>query len=201
LRARFRAERRNLDTVIRQHHDQRINQAILDLVAQARANPIFMGLPDSASNPFSISAYLSFDGEPDVRPALGILVRQGIRVVVPAIATISGTRQLEFREWTPEHPLAQSALGIDQPDESGAVPVRDLDIMLMPLVAWDEHGHRLGMGAGYYDRTLADLAGSRRPLRIGVAYAVQKFPGLPADPWDVRLHEVITDEGRFTCVT
>lgn len=200
LRARFRAGRRNLDTVTRQHHDLRINQEILDRVAQVRANPTATGLPDPASKPFAISAYLSFDGEPDVRPALGALVRQGIRVVVPAIVSISGTRELEFRDWTPEGLLAQSALGIDQPEAGNPVLPQDLDIMLMPLVSWDENGHRLGMGAGYYDRSLASLAGSRRPLRIGIAYALQKHAGLPVDPWDVRLHEIISDEGRFTCV-
>jgi len=214
LRARFRAQRRNLDDVCRQRQNQRINQEILDLVARESAHSLSSGVsqsPGVTSSPrglslgglspgLVVSAYLAFDGEPDVRPALQTLSRQGIRVVVPAIVTISGTRRLEFRDWTSERPLVQSSLGIDQPDEGTDVPVQELDIMLMPLVAWDEHGHRLGMGAGYYDRALAGLAGSGRPLRVGVAYAVQKFTGLPADPWDVRLHEVITEEGRFTCV-
>jgi 5-formyltetrahydrofolate cyclo-ligase len=55
------------------------------------------------------------------------------------------------------------------------------------------------MGAGYYDYTLAALAGSDRPLRVGIAYEVQKSANVPEDPWDIRLHEVISENGRFTC--
>lgn len=199
LRARFRAQRRSLGDVLRKRQDRCINEAIVGLVTEQSAN---CRPPGHAVSPgFAVSAYLAFDGEPDVRPALEALSRQGVRIVVPAIVTGSGKRRLEFRDWAPDGPLAQSALGIDQPAEGAEVHAQDLDIMLMPLVAWDERGHRLGMGAGYYDRALAALACSGRPLRVGVAYAAQKCPELPSDPWDVRLHEVITEEGRFTCAT
>lgn len=199
LRARFRAQRRSLGDVLRKRLDRCINEGILELVTLERAHS--HPASPAVSPGFTVSAYLAFDGEPDVRPALQSLSRQGVRIVVPAIVTSSGKRLLEFREWAPDGPLAQSALGIDQPAQGAGVPAQDLHIMLMPLVAWDERGHRLGMGAGYYDRSLAALACSGRPLRVGVAYAAQKYPELPSDPWDVRLHEVITEEGRFTCAS
>ncbi|MGH8035621.1 MAG: 5-formyltetrahydrofolate cyclo-ligase, partial [Lysobacterales bacterium] len=113
---------------------------------------------------------------------------------------VSNTRRLEFRSWSPGVQLTQSSFGIDQPGSGDGVPLQELDLLLIPLVAWDERGHRLGMGAGYYDGALAALVDNRRPMRIGVAYAVQKHAGLPTDPWDVLLHQVITEEGRFTCV-
>ena len=185
LRAALRAQRLNLDATSRQHQDRRINQEVLDLVAQEHAS--------------SLAAYLPFDGEPDLRPALEILYRRGVRIALPALVTVSSDKQLEFRVWLPEVQLTKGPFGIDQPREGSDVPLQELDLLLMPLVAWDDCGHRLGMGAGYYDRALAALADTRHPLRIGVAYSLQKHEGLPADPWDVRLHQVVTEEGRFTC--
>ena len=186
LRAALRAQRRNLDASHRHHLDHRINQEVLDLVAREQAN--------------SLAAYLPFDGEPDLRPALEILSRRGVRVALPAVVVFSGVKRLEFRHWTPEVHLTHSPFGIDQPGAVDDVSLGELDLLLIPLVAWDEHGHRLGMGAGYYDRALAAVADSRRPLRIGVGYVLQKHADLPADPWDIRLHQVITEAGGFTCV-
>ena len=67
------------------------------------------------------------------------------------------------------------------------------------LVAWDERGGRLGMGAGYYDRALEHVAVLDQPLRIGIAYGVQQADELPMTPTDVRLHAVLTESGLFTC--
>jgi 5-formyltetrahydrofolate cyclo-ligase len=69
--------------------------------------------------------------------------------------------------------------------------------MLLPLVAYDLHGGRLGMGAGWYDRTLA--AHSQRPLRVGVGWALQRHERLPMDDWDQPLHAVLNEKGWFTC--
>jgi 5-formyltetrahydrofolate cyclo-ligase len=77
---------------------------------------------------------------------------------------------------------------------------RVLDVILMPLVAFDGQGNRLGMGAGYYDRTLAFLRHRRhwrKPRIIGLAYEFQRMPALPAEPWDVPLDGIITEAGFY----
>ena len=92
--------------------------------------------------------------------------------------------------------MRRNSLGIEEP----ATPryqwrrARDLDLIAMPLVAFDTAGHRLGMGGGYYDRALAGTAG-RRPWRLGLAHACQQLPRVPRRAWDMPLDAVLTAEG------
>jgi 5-formyltetrahydrofolate cyclo-ligase len=105
-------------------------------------------------------------------------------------ATPQGRRPL-----TP-NAMRRNALGIEEP----ATPryqwrrARDLDLIAMPLVAFDAAGHRLGMGGGYYDRALAGTAG-RRPWRLGLAHACQQLPCVPRRAWDMPLDAVLTAHG------
>jgi len=77
--------------------------------------------------------------------------------------------------------------------------LQDIDLILIPLVGWDETGGRLGMGAGFYDRVLQPFAQSDTPIRAGVAYQLQKVRAVPVEPWDIRLHMVLSETGWFTC--
>lgn len=92
--------------------------------------------------------------------------------------------------------LRRNALGIEEP----ATPrhhwkrARELDVIAMPLVAFDARGHRLGMGGGYYDRALAGTAG-RKPWRLGLAHCCQQLPHVPRRPWDMPLDAVLTGNG------
>jgi len=183
LRKELRHRRRSLDPATRCSADSIINRALVELV--------------EASGCASLSAFLPFDGEPDLRPALQALHQRGLRIALPAIVKTPAA-ELQFRTWQPELLLEKNVFGIHEPAESPVVPVQDLDMVLLPLVAWDENGRRLGMGAGYYDRALADVARSGRPLRVGVAYHTQKVARVPTDAWDVGLHRVITEKGGFT---
>jgi len=185
LRADMRRRRKAIDPSRRQVFDKSINQAVLELVEQLQV--------------CALSAYLPFDGEPDLRPVLATLSHQGVRIVLPVVAKDSDSRVLQFRCWDPATKLVKSTFGLSEPGATDIVPVTALDLVLLPLVAWDESGRRLGMGSGYYDHTLASLANSSRPLRVGIAYALQKSANLPEDPWDICLHEVISENGRFTC--
>ena len=185
LRSDVRQRRQRLDRASRTAHDQAINLALLDLVERTGAN--------------SLAAFWSFDGEPDLGPALDILARRGLQIALPVLVDESGGKGLRFQVWNPAETLVKNRFGIAEPGEGAEVSLSDLDLVLLPLVAWDDQGHRLGMGAGYYDRALAQLAESSRPRRIGIAYDVQKVPEVPHDSWDVPLHEVITENGRFTC--
>ncbi len=69
------------------------------------------------------------------------------------------------------------------------------DVLVVPLAAFDASGHRLGYGAGFYDRTLAELRQRRRIEALGYAFAIQQLPALPAEPHDERLDAIATDAG------
>ncbi|MBA2652772.1 MAG: 5-formyltetrahydrofolate cyclo-ligase [Tatlockia sp.] len=88
-------------------------------------------------------------------------------------------------------PFTINRFGIKEPDvaKSEALSPNLLDIIIMPLVAFDSHGNRLGMGAGYYDRTLANI---NHPLLIGVAYEFQYCPNIEAQKWDISMSAVVT---------
>ena len=72
----------------------------------------------------------------------------------------------------------------------------ELDIIFLPLVAWDRRGSRLGMGGGIYDRT---LEGVRGPLLVGLAHSLQELDHIPAEPWDIRLHFIASDKALHRC--
>ena len=185
IRKEVRQRRRCLDPVSRRSADASINQNLIGLAEMTGCS--------------ALSTFFSFDGEPDLRPAMEILISRGVRIALPVIVNAPEAPEMAFRSWNPAVRLEKNAFGIDEPVSGETVHPRELDLVVMPLVAWDESGQRLGMGAGYYDRALAEVAECARPLRVGVAYEVQKVKQLPADPWDVRLHRVITENGVFAC--
>ena len=90
-------------------------------------------------------------------------------------------------------------MGISEPVGGAAVDLEKLDLVLMPLVAWDRQGRRLGMGGGYYDRAFKRVLGLDRPERVGVAWSLQEADELPQESWDVSLHAVVTEKEWFTC--
>ena len=99
-------------------------------------------------------------------------------------------------------PLRRNRFGIPEPvpDRASLIPARLFDVVLLPLVAVDAHGWRLGSGAGYYDRYFKHLRSGRRwrkPRLIGVGYDFQRVPRLDAAPWDVPLDAVITDRDCY----
>ncbi|MEJ8569073.1 5-formyltetrahydrofolate cyclo-ligase [Elongatibacter sediminis] len=190
LRARLRARRRDLDPATRATADHSINEHVLDL---ARSVP--QG---------TVAAFRAFDGEPDLNPALSALARSGRRLALPVLVATPGAattraRHLEFHAWDVETDLLTNHFGIDEPHTGRPVSLDEIGLILVPLVGWDPNGGRLGMGAGYYDRALAGVADQKYPVRAGIAYSVQRADTLPLETHDVRLHEIITEHGRFTC--
>ena len=144
-----------------------------------------------------VAAYCAIHAEMDMQPACQLLAEAGHALCLPVMARPA--EPLVFRHWEYGQPLVSGRHGIQVPpeDEHEVTP----DIVLIPLVAFDETGHRLGYGAGYYDRTIAALhAASKRPLCIGVGYALQQAATLPAQAHDEQLDAVITEAGitRFT---
>ena len=143
-------------------------------------------------------------GEVDLRPCLAAAWDGGVRLYVPHILSRRDGRMV-FVPLEADTPLRGNAFGIAEPAHAarGRLPVRHLDTILVPLVGFDAQGHRLGMGAGYYDRALRprlDRAQPfRRPRLIGVAYSVQQVERLEPAPWDVALDLVVTERGVIHC--
>ncbi len=143
-----------------------------------------------------VACFWPNDGEVDLSPLFPRLWQTGRRVYLPVIA---GPR-LWFAPFTPDTRLADNRFGIPEPAgrRRGSCPVMALDLVLVPLVAFDTTGIRVGMGGGYYDRTFAYLRHRlrlRRPRLVGVAFSLQRRERLPARPWDVPLDGAATDAG------
>lgn len=140
-----------------------------------------------------VAAYLPFRGEPDLTESLQSLHRAGRRIWLPVV----DGAELLFRRWRPGAELPANRYGIPEPAAGPECPPDELDLVLTPLVAYSPSGIRLGMGAGFYDRSFAFKRHDPHatPLMFGVAYTLQQAENLPAEDWDVPLAGVITEEG------
>ena len=136
-----------------------------------------------------VAGYLPIRTEIDPRPAMAHLARRG-PVGVPVIA--GAGRPLGFRLWQPDAPLREAAFGVPVP-EDGAPMIPE--ILIVPLLAFDREGCRLGYGGGFYDRTLEALRARGRVLAVGLAYAAQEADALPREATDQPLDAVITEAG------
>ncbi|ENZ0347383.1 5-formyltetrahydrofolate cyclo-ligase [Morganella morganii subsp. sibonii] len=169
---------------------QQQTAAAQDLVQQITHHP---GI-DRADN---IALFLSFDGEIDTRPLTEWLWSQGKHVYLPVLHPFS-RHHLLFLAYRPDTPLIKNKFSISEPalDVTQVLPPQELDIMFIPLVAFDEKGGRLGMGGGFYDRTLADWQ-KKGFYPLGLAHDCQQVSELPVAEWDVPLPEVITPSRRW----
>jgi 5-formyltetrahydrofolate cyclo-ligase len=139
-----------------------------------------------------IGFYLARGGEIDPAPLRILAHRLGKRCFLPVLHPL-GRQRLHFVAWREGEPLAANRFGIPEPRLRRPVPAWSLDLILVPLVAFDDRGNRLGQGGGFYDRTLASLRHRRHPRRIGLAHAFQQVPRLDPAPWDVPLHGIATE--------
>jgi 5-formyltetrahydrofolate cyclo-ligase len=144
-----------------------------------------------------VALYLPMRGEVDLRPAIEAAWHRGTAVFVPRIVSRRRAR-MTFVPWTPDGPRRRNIFGIEEPTlGAGRLDARQLDTVVMPVVGFDGRGNRLGMGAGYYDRALRRRLDRtrvwRRPRLVGVAFACQELPSIPASPWDVPLDLIVTE--------
>lgn len=133
-----------------------------------------------------IAGYCAMPNEADISALLMQIEGHGAALALPWIGAQG--QDMLFRRWSDAAPLNIAADKFLQP-LSTADQVAP-DIILMPVLGFDRQGTRLGQGAGYYDRALARQSD---PLRIGVAWSVQEFESLPADPWDMPLDAILTE--------
>jgi 5-formyltetrahydrofolate cyclo-ligase len=148
-----------------------------------------------------VAVYIAHDSEADPSKVVRLARRTGCVLYLPAIADYR-RRRMEFRLYARETRLRPNRYGIAEPERAAAprIAVRRLDLVLVPLVAVDAHGTRLGTGAGFYDRCLQHLRSGRRwrrPKLIGLCYDFQRVERLAARAWDVPLDAVLTPQGLY----
>ena len=140
----------------------------------------------------TVAVCLSFDGELDTRPLIDQLWRAGKRVYLPVLHPFSPGNLL-FLHYHPSSDLVVNRLNIREPklDVRDVLPLSQLDVLVTPLVAFDAAGQRLGMGGGFYDRTLQNWR-QHRLQPVGYAHDCQQVDALPTEQWDIPLPAVIT---------
>jgi 5-formyltetrahydrofolate cyclo-ligase len=149
----------------------------------ARAFPV--AVPPGAI----VSGFMPLKSEINPLPLMRKLAEAGAELALPVV---SGKGQpLIMRGWTFGGPLASGVWGIREPLPD-AVAV-DPDVLIVPLLAFDRRGHRLGYGAGYYDMTIAALRAKKPVIAVGIAYAAQEVDTVPITPHDAPLDLVLTE--------
>jgi 5-formyltetrahydrofolate cyclo-ligase len=136
-----------------------------------------------------VSGFMPLKNEIDPLPLMRKLAGQGARLALPAV--IGRNTPLAMRAWDFGEPLAVGNWGIREP-RPDAIAV-DPAILLVPLLAFDRTGHRIGYGAGYYDLTLTQLRARKPIVAVGIAFAAQEVPAVPTTARDARLDLVLTE--------
>ena len=158
------------------------------LAVRALCDPAWgaaLTLPDLAPGAV-VAGFWPLPGEIDIRPLLAALHRAGHPLCLPR--TPPRGNALTFHGWQPGDPLRTERFGTSAPDG----PLLSPTVLLVPLLAFDRTGRRLGYGGGYYDRTLAALAGA---TTIGCAFAAQEVACVPAGSNDVPMDAIATERG------
>lgn len=137
-----------------------------------------------------IGGYWPVGTEMDARPLLAALHERGHAVGLPHVRR---GQPMTFHRWRPNDPLVSGVFGIGMPDHH--TPEVIPDILLIPLLAFDRYGNRLGYGGGYTDRTISKLRARKPLLCVGIAYAAQEFDTVPHDALDQRLDWIVTETG------
>ena len=141
------------------------------------------------ATPAVVSGFWPIKDEIDIRPLMIELVNEGCQLALPVV---QGRGQpLLFRAWRPGDPLEPGVFGTLQP--SARREVVEPEALLVPLLACDAEGWRLGYGGGFYDRTLAGLRARRQVTAVGVGFDAQFVPDVPHGPDDQRLDWLLTD--------
>ncbi len=143
----------------------------------------------------TVAAYWPMPDEPDTRGLLAALNYHEFSVALPVV--VAKGHPLLFRKWSPRDLLLEGAFGIMEP--SSRLPEVLPDIVFVPLAAFDRRGHRIGFGAGFYDRTLHHLRSVKNILAIGVAFNVQEVEAVPEDPHDEPLDFIMTETDFIAC--
>lgn len=182
-------QRQQIRQTIRQARRQLTPEQQKIAAEQAKLNALQHPKIAQAKN---IALFLSFDGEINTQPLIDALWQQNKQIYLPVLHPFSA-HHLLFLHYHPDSQLVKNRFNITEPplDVRDVLPPEQLDVMLIPLVAFDSQGQRLGMGGGFYDRTLANWQKSGF-YPIGLAHDCQHVEQLPVAHWDIPLPEIIT---------
>jgi 5-formyltetrahydrofolate cyclo-ligase len=142
--------------------------------------------------------YAAIPGEVDLGALIAAARAEGRTVALPRVVASAEGPRLELHAWPPSAQLVPGTFGIGEPAPDWPVVAReDLDLGLIPGVAFDAAGGRLGRGGGYYDRLLAGRGA--RPRMVGVGFAFQRVQRVPCEAHDARVDALVTEEGDTRC--
>lgn len=160
--------------------------------ALRQLSPIAQRFANHTIKPIKMGVYLDAFGELPTQPLIDWALRHGFEVYLPVVTGMD--KPLYFVKLPSKNSrnarLIRHSLGMQQPASGQRLHVNQLNILFMPLVAFDKDGYRMGMGGGFYDRTLAKT--KTKPLKIGYAYDFQQVEKLTVNAWDVRLDMAVT---------
>ena len=182
LRATLRTRRRELSAAEQEQAAQALKRNLVRLPEVLAAR--------------RIAFYVAQDGEIDPAHLMTWCLKANKRCYLPVLASGQHEGRLWFGRVQVGDPLRPNRFGIPEPVDSidHRLDPWTLDVVLLPLVGFDNRGHRLGMGGGFYDRSLAFKQCFRRPWLIGIAHRFQLTDSLPADEWDIPMDAIATDE-------
>jgi 5-formyltetrahydrofolate cyclo-ligase len=185
LRARMRTWRDGLDSAGK----------VAAAAAIAELGGLLVSELRGATQQGVVSGFASMPEELNVWPLLRRLHGAGVPLALPVVE--GKGKPLVFRAWTPGDAMNRGVWGIPQPKPEQAVV--EPDILLVPLLAFDAQGRRLGYGGGFYDRTLARLRARKRIVAVGLAYDEQRIDAVPHLDYDQHLDWVLTPSGSMRC--
>jgi 5-formyltetrahydrofolate cyclo-ligase len=140
--------------------------------------------------PRSVSVFYPLRDEPDTLVLLTALAAEGFATALPLV--VGRGSALTFRLWRPGEPTSAGAMSIREPAEDA--PIVEPDLLFVPLACFDRRGHRIGYGAGYYDRTLTHLRAMKPVHAIGVAYGICEIAAVPYETHDQTLDALVTEQ-------
>lgn len=185
IRKKIIAERKQLDLFTQQNHSLKICQRFLELVESIPCD--------------HLASYIAHNGEANPQEILDL---ESERKHYLPLLDRENPSHLLFQHYHFHDKLSVNQFGIPEPqfDEQKLINAEDLDCVLVPLVAFDTEGNRLGMGVGYYDHTFKFLQNVKRPhkpMLVGLAYEFQKVENCEAKAWDIPLDFVITERNLY----
>lgn len=196
LKARIMTDTKSIRTALRATF-RTARQSLSSDAQQKASEALALLCDDLADNVKVIALYLPNDGEIDPTLAINKLWKNDKHVLLPVInPNKKGHLVFQLYETATKLPLNQ--YGIPEPkfDPECVVDITNIDIIFLPLVGFDPQGNRLGMGGGYYDRTLSAI-GPNLPVLIGLAHDCQQADELPIEGWDVPLHMILTPSQKL----
>jgi 5-formyltetrahydrofolate cyclo-ligase len=138
-----------------------------------------------------VHLFLSFPDEVDTAPIVAACARQGRAIFLPY--RMPGGERLGCARWQPGEALVDGPFGTREPARRDPVDPSAIDLVLVPGVAFDRRGNRLGYGKGFYDRFLAELAQAASAAPVALAFSVQIVESVPTDAWDIGIPCIVTE--------